>query len=321
VIGEAADLGIVQLGFSGGEPTLRRDLAALIATASRRGLYTNLITQGTFLDSVRIAELEAAGLDHVQISLQAPERELADTIAGTVVHERKLEAIARVQDSRMALTLNCVLHRNNHDSISDIIALAESFGVRKLELANVQFYGWAYRNRGGLMPTREQVAHGLAVATDAKRRLAGTMEIVYVLPDYFEDRPKACMHGWGRAFMTVAPNGRAMPCPGAAAISSLTFDNVRDRDLATIWHESSAFTTYRGTDWMPDPCRSCDRREIDWGGCRCQAFALTGSASAVDPACALSPDHDVIVALRETGDRHPSMVPRRMREPAAVPIS
>jgi pyrroloquinoline quinone biosynthesis protein E len=232
------------------------------------------------------------------------------------VHERKLAAIARVQQSPIALTLNCVLHRNNHDSIADVIDLAVAFGVRKLELANVQFYGWAYRNRGGLMPTREQVERGLRIATEAKRRLAGQLEIIYVLPDYFEDRPKACMHGWGRAFMTVAPNGTAMPCPGAAAIAGLRFDNVRDRGLAAIWKDSTAFTAYRGTDWMPDPCRSCDRREIDWGGCRCQAFALTGNAAAVDPACALSPDHPVIVSLRATGDRHPTLVPRRMREAA-----
>jgi pyrroloquinoline quinone biosynthesis protein E len=318
VIGEAADLGIVQLGFSGGEPTLRRDLSALVRTAAQRGLYTNLITQGTFLDAARIDELSSAGLDHIQISLQAPERELADAIAGTVVHERKLAAIARVQASGMALTLNCVLHRNNHDTIAAVIELAVALGVRKLELANVQFYGWAYRNRAGLMPTREQVERGLEIATAAKRRLAGQLEIVYVLPDYFDDRPKACMHGWGRAFMTVAPNGRALPCPGAAAISTLRFDNVRDRGLSEIWHESSAFTTYRGTDWMPDPCRSCERREIDWGGCRCQAFALTGNAAAVDPACALSPDHAVVVALRTTGDRHPTLVPRRMREPASA---
>jgi pyrroloquinoline quinone biosynthesis protein E len=224
-----------------------------------------------------------------------------------------------VRQSGIALTLNCVLHRNNHDTIAEIIELAVALGVRKLELANVQFYGWAYRNRGGLMPTRAQVERGLQVAAQAKRRLAGQLEIVYVLPDYFEDRPKACMHGWGRAFMTVAPNGRAMPCPGAAAIASLDFDNVRDHGLAEIWHESAAFTTYRGTSWMPDPCRSCDRREIDWGGCRCQAFALTGNAGAVDPACALSPDHAVIVALRTTGDRHPTLVPRRMREPAPAP--
>jgi pyrroloquinoline quinone biosynthesis protein E len=318
VIGEAAELGIVQLGFSGGEPTLRRDLATLVATASSRGLYTNLITQGTFLDDARIAELETAGLDHIQISLQAPERELADRIAGTIVHDRKLDAIARVQNSKIALTLNCVLHRNNHDSIADVIELAVSFAVRKLELANVQFYGWAYRNREGLMPTREQVERGLEIATEAKRRLAGKLEIVYVLPDYFDDRPKACMHGWGRAFMTVAPNGRTMPCPGAAAITSLAFENVRERGLATIWNDSPAFTTYRGTDWMPDPCRSCDRREIDWGGCRCQAFALTGNAAAVDPACALAPDHAMIVALRATGDRHPTLVPRRMREAATA---
>ena len=193
VIGEAADMGIVQLGFSGGEPTLRRDLAALIQTASARGLYTNLITQGTFLDDARIDELAGAGLDHIQISLQAPERELADAIAGTVVHERKLAAIARVQQSPIALTLNCVLHRNNHDTIADVIDVAVAFGVRKLELANVQFYGWAYRNRGGLMPTREQVERGLQIATDAKRRLAGQLEIVYVLPDYFE-RPAESVH-------------------------------------------------------------------------------------------------------------------------------
>ncbi|GAC1413891.1 MAG: pyrroloquinoline quinone biosynthesis protein PqqE [Candidatus Velthaea sp.] len=316
VIAQAGELGVVQLGFSGGEPTLRRDLAELVADASKAGIYTNLITQGTFLDEARIAELENAGLDHVQISLQAAERDAADAIAGTTVHERKLEAIGRLQSSRMALTLNCVLHRNNHDQLPDIIALAESFGVRKLELANVQFYGWAFKNRAGLMPTREQVAEGERIVRAAQERLSGTLDITYVLPDYFMERPKPCMHGWGNAFMTVTPDGRVLPCPGAAAIKTLSFDDVHSGSLGEIWHSSDAFNAYRGTAWMPDPCRSCDRRERDFGGCRCQAYLLTGNAGATDPACALSPDHALIENLRE--ERHPTLVPRRMVEPSTV---
>jgi pyrroloquinoline quinone biosynthesis protein E len=311
VLRDAAELGVVQAHFSGGEPTLRRDLDALVAAASQAGLYTNLITQGTFLDDALLDDLVASGLDHIQISVQAPEAALADRIAGTVVHEKKLDALRRVNERDVALTLNCVLHRQNHDSIGAVIALAEGLGITRLELANVQFYGWAYRNRETLMPTLQQVRHGEAVVAAARERLRGRMEIVYVLPDYFGDFPKPCMNGWGREFLTVTPNGEVLPCPAAAAITDLRFETVRERRLAQIWNDSEAFARYRGTEWMPQPCRSCERRELDWGGCRCQAFLLTGNAGATDPACSLSPDHRIIVALRES-DAKLEPVPRRM---------
>jgi pyrroloquinoline quinone biosynthesis protein E len=310
VVREAAELGVVQAHFSGGEPTLRADLVPIVAAASAAGLYTNLITQGTFLDDAALDALLAAGLDHVQISIQAPQAALADDIAGTEVHAKKMDALLRVRDRDVALTLNCVLHRLNHDAILDVIALAEELGVRKLELANVQFYGWAYRNRTALMPTRDQVRRGEEAVAAARERLRGTMEIAYVLPDYFGDFPKPCMNGWGTTFVTVTPNGFALPCPAAAAISTLEFDNVRDRSLRDIWHESAAFAAYRGTQWMPEPCRTCDRRERDFGGCRCQAYLLTGDAAQTDPACSLSPQHDAIVRLRDA-DAATQLVPRR----------
>jgi pyrroloquinoline quinone biosynthesis protein E len=302
VLRQAADLGVLQAHFSGGEPTLRADLATMVAAASRAGLYTNLITQGTFLDDAPLDRLLESGLDHIQISIQAPQTEPADRIAGAAVHARKLDAVQRVRGRNVALTLNCVLHRLNHDAIEGVIALAEQLGVARLELANVQFYGWAYRNRLALMPTRHQVDRGEAIVAAARERLRGTMDIVYVLPDYFDEFPKPCMNGWGRQFMTVTPNGYLLPCPAATSITALTFDNVRDRPLAEIWYISDAFQRYRGTHWMPEPCRSCARREIDWGGCRCQAFLITGNAGATDPVCSLSADHPKVVGLREVAD-------------------
>jgi PqqA peptide cyclase len=314
VVAEAAAMGILHIGLSGGEPTLRRDLAAIVSAASRAGLYTNLITQGTFLDDARLDELLAAGLEHVQISIQAPTEALADQIAGARVHANKELAIERVMRRNVALTLNCVLHRGNHDAIADVIAFAERHGIAKLELANVQFYGWAYRNRAALLPTRDQIDRALDVVAAARARLAGRMQIAYVLPDYFGDRPKACMNGWGRAFLTVTPDGRVLPCPAAAAIRTLHFERVQDRPLAEIWESSDAFVAYRGTAWMPEPCRSCDRREIDWGGCRCQAFLLTGDAGATDPVCTLSPEHERVIAALGVDGGAP-LVPRRMKQP------
>ena len=309
VLAQAARLGAVQAHFSGGEPTLRTDLPAIVAAASREGLYTNLITQGTFLDDAALDTLIGSGLDHVQISIQAPQAVLADRIAGTRVHEKKLDALQRVRERDVALTLNCVLHRENHDLIEEVIALAESLDVARLELANVQFYGWAYKNRAALMPSPEQVRRGAAVVTAARRRLRGKMEIVYVLPDYFGEFPKPCMNGWGSTFMTVTPNGTVLPCPAAAAIGTLHFENVLDRPLREIWTTSEAFARYRGTQWLPEPCASCERREIDFGGCRCQAFLLAGDAGATDPACTRSPQHELVVALREGA--HAELVPRR----------
>jgi pyrroloquinoline quinone biosynthesis protein E len=310
-IDQALALGIVQFGFSGGEPTLRAaDLVALVERATAGGAYTNLITQGTFLDDALLDQLLDAGLAHVQISIQAPETELAAAIAGTDVHERKIEVLRRTRERDVALTLNCVLHRLNHDTLPEILAFAEREGIRRLELANVQFYGWAYRNRAALMPTRAQVERGAELVAAAQARLAGAMEITYVLPDYFEELPKPCMHGWGQVALTVTPDGRVLPCPAATSITTLTFPNLRSSTLRDAWYSSDAFTRYRGTAWMPEPCRSCERKELDWGGCRCQAFLLTGDAAATDPACALSPRHDLVTAYRDAPAAE-VLVPRR----------
>lgn len=311
VLEQAAALGVVQAHFSGGEPTLRPELPALVAHAEAKGLYTNLITQGTFLDDALLDRLVDAGLDHVQISIQAPDAELADAIAVAKVHDKKIAALRRTIAYGLAVTLNCVLHRRNHDSVAGVIALAEELGVRRLELANVQFYGWAFRNREALMPTLDQVRRGEAIVEAARARLAGRMEIVYVLPDYFGEFPKPCMNGWGTTFMTVTPNGTVLPCPAAAEIRTLQFENVRERSLEWIWRESPAFNAYRGTQWMREPCRSCERRELDFGGCRCQAYLLTGDAGATDPACSKSPDHAIVVGLRDAGAAPPELVARK----------
>lgn len=316
VVREAADLGVLQLHLSGGEPTLRAQVAVeTIAAARSRAMYTNLITQGTFLEDDLLDRLLDAGLEHIQISIQAPEAQLADRIAGAQVHAKKMRAIERVLSHNVAFTLNVVLHRANHDLLPNIIDLAERLGVKRLELANTQFYGWAFENRAWLMPTREQVESGARIVAQAQERLKGRMQIAYVLPDYYETYPKPCMHGWGNAFMTVAPNGEVLPCPAAGEIKTLHFENVRDRSLREIWESSDAFVAYRGTAWMPEPCRSCERREIDFGGCRCQAFELLGDAGATDPACSKSPFHSVIAsALTEEAPQ--SFIPRRMPSPS-----
>ena len=313
VIGEAAALGVLQIHFSGGEPTLRPDdLCMLVRVARNAGLYTNLITQGTFLTDALIERLAAAGLDHVQLSLQAAQPHLADLIAGTRVHEKKLDALRRVAASPMAVTLNCVLHRANIDDVDAIIGLAEAAGVRRVELANVQFYGWAFKNRAALLPSRSQVERAAAAVDAARARLGSAMQIDHVLADYYERYPKPCMDGWGRKFFTVAPDGRVFPCPAASAIAGMRFDNVRERPLADIWNMGESFVAFRGIAWMPEPCRSCDRREIDWGGCRCQAFLLTGDAGRTDPACSLAPDRAVLEALLRE-EAHPQPEPRRMK--------
>jgi pyrroloquinoline quinone biosynthesis protein E len=311
VVDEAAELGVLQLHLSGGEPTLRADdCCTIVEHARARNVYTNLITQGTFLSDELLDRLLRAGLDHIQISLQASDAPLADLIAGARVHERKLHALERALRRDVAVTLNYVLHAQNIDDVDQLIALAERLGVRRLELANTQLYGWAFRNRAALLPTQAQVERAAAIIHDARERLGDRMEITHVLADYYEAFPKPCMNGWGRQFMTVTPDGRVLPCPAATAITTLHFENVRDMSLADIWQRSDAFNAYRGTDWMPQPCRSCERREIDWGGCRCQAFLLTGNAGVTDPACSLSPDHR-LVADAISAERTLELVPRR----------
>jgi PqqA peptide cyclase len=311
VIEEAAALGILQVHLSGGEPTLRADdCCSIVQRARQCGMYSNLITGGTFLSDTLLDRLLAAGLDHIQISVQAAQAERADRLAGATVHEKKLDAIRRSLQRPVAVTLNCVLHRFNIDEIEKIIALAEELGVKRLELAHAQFYGWAFRNRAALLPMRDQVERARSLIRAARVRLAGHMEIAHVLADYYEEFPKPCMGGWGQQYLTVAPDGRVLPCPAATSISTLDFENVRNGPLARIWSESEAFRAFRGVDWMPEPCRSCDRRDVDFGGCRCQAFLLTGDPGATDPACVKSPKHFLIE--RATREPQASFVPRRM---------
>ena len=294
VIGEAAALGVLHVGFSGGEPLLRRDLEALVVTARGAGLYTNLITSAVGLDERRAGELQAAGLDSVQISFQADEAELADTIAGARAHAHKLAAVGWVRACGLALSMNIVLHRGTIERLPAMIAFAASLGAQRLELANVQYYGWGFLNRAQLLPTREQVGVAFEVATAAKERYAGQMEIFYVRPDYYEARPKPCMNGWGRRYVTVNPAGDVLPCPTAGGIPGLRFENVRASSLAWIWQESESFNCFRGTEWMREPCRSCPERERDFGGCRCQAALLTGDAAKTDPVCTLTADRVLV---------------------------
>jgi PqqA peptide cyclase len=297
VFRQAAQLGVLHVGLSGGEPLLRRDLSELIAAAHDADLYTNLITSGLGLDLPRARQLRAAALDSIQLSFQADEEALADEIAGTRAHRHKLRAAAAITEAGLPLSLNVVLYRMNMDRLAGVIVLAEKLGAHRLELANVQFYGWALTNRKLLLPTRAQTQEALTVAQLAQDRLKGRMEIVYVLPDYFEDRPKPCMEGWGMQYLTVNPTGHVLPCPNATSIPDLKFENVRLQSLQQIWNESESFNRFRGEAWMPLPCRECPERTVDFGGCRCQAALLTGDSSATDPVCGLSPHHFILQSI------------------------
>jgi pyrroloquinoline quinone biosynthesis protein E len=298
VICEAAALGVLQIGFSGGEPLARRDLVELVRAAREANLYTNLITSGIGLDHERVHLLHDAGLDSVQLSFQSDESDLSDEIAGAHAHQHKLDAAARIRAAGIPLSLNFVIHRRNIDRLPQMIELAETLEAERVELANVQFYGWAFLNRAALLPTREQVTRAREIATAAKARLAGKIDIFYVLPDYYETRPKPCLNGWGQRYLTVNPIGDVLPCPTASsAIPDLIFENVRTRALDWIWRESESFNRFRGTEWMPEPCHSCPQREIDFGGCRCQAALLTGNAANTDPVCELSPNRAIVDAV------------------------
>jgi pyrroloquinoline quinone biosynthesis protein E len=322
VLAEARDLGVLQLHLSGGEPLLRRDLAEIVRTASELGLYTNLITSALGLTPRRAGQLRTAGLDHVQISVQADEAALSDRLAGTPSFERKLSAARLVKQLGWPLTLNVVLHRRNLDRVDRILDLAEELGADRVELANTQYYGWALRNRAGLLPSRAQVERAEVLVRAARERLAGRMEIIYVLPDYYSRYPKPCMGGWGRRQLTVVPNGDVLPCPTAHTLP-LPRASVREHSLAWIWEESPLFRKFRGTDWMSDPCRSCPRREVDFGGCRCQAFQLTGDAARTDPVCHLSPDHGLVADAVRAADeaRDAGMTPRDARGRPAEPVT
>ena len=307
IIRQAAKLGILQLGFTGGEPLVRRDLEIMVAAAAKTGIYTSLITAGTLLTPERAAKLRDCGLDHIQISIQDSQGDRSDDIAGVPSFEQKIAAAKLVKQLGFPLTINVVLHRHNLDRIAEILELCQTLKADRVELANTQYYGWALYNREALLPTLEQLERAKQAVAIAQQEKHFPMGMVYVLPDYYEQYPKPCMGGWGQRTMVITPNGDALPCQVAASIPELNFDNVRDceasrrhRSLDWIWFESEAFNRFRGIDWMEEPCRSCPRQTVDFGGCRCQALLLTGKATATDPVCHLSPEHHLITDVLQS---------------------
>ena len=294
VLREGRELGALQLGFTGGEPMLRDDLEELVADASALGYYTNLITSGVGLTETRLIALKKAGLNQIQLSLQSSDRELTDRLVGARVFDLKLQVARMIKAHGFPMVLNVPVFRHNVGQVAEILALAAEIGVDYLEFANIQYYNWALLNRDELLPTRAQLEEAERVVQAAREQLGDRMTIYFVIPDYYEGRPKACMNGWGAIHLTIAPDGAAMPCQEARAIDGLDFPTVRDKSLAWLWNESTTFRKFRGTEWMREPCRSCSEKETDFGGCRCQAFLLTGDACNTDPACAHSPHHQLI---------------------------
>jgi len=299
---EARALGVLQLALTGGEPMLRRDLVKLCEGARDAGLYSSLITAGTLFTSDRAEALKSAGLDHVQISIQSPDADENDHIAGNRSFAKKIAAARIAKELDFPLTINCVLHRQNLDRIEELLDLALDLGAQRLELANTQYYGWAVPNQEALMPSWEQLRRGEAAVQRFRERVGPKVHVLWVLPDFYEELPKPCMGGWGRTALVVAPNGDVLPCQAASTIPGLQFANIREHPLEWIWSESDAFARFRGTDWMQGPCRTCplERQQVDWGGCRCQALRLTGDAAAADPVCRFSAHHDRVVAARES---------------------
>lgn len=305
VLRQGREMGAAQLGFSGGEPLVRQDLQELIAEARHLGYYSNLITSGLGLTEAKVKSFASAGLDHIQVSFQASDPELNNALAGSrKAFEQKLAMARAVKEAGYPMVLNFVIHRHNIHQMNDIMALCERLGADFVELATCQYYGWAFKNREGLMPSRAQLEKAEREVNQYRARLldAGSaMKLIFVTPDYYEERPKACMNGWGSLFLTVAPDGAALPCHSARLLP-IDFPNVRDNDLKHIWYDSPGFNHYRGDSWMPEPCQSCDEKEKDFGGCRCQAFLLTGNADHADPVCSKSAYHDRILAARQAAD-------------------
>jgi len=320
VLADAAALGVLQVNLSGGEPLVRRDLAEVAAAARGLQMYVNLITSGIPADRGRLSELAAAGVDSIQLSVQDTDAQGAVWIAGRDDMRAKLDMAAAARALGLPLTLNVVIHRGNIGRVRELIALAEHMGAERLELANTQYLGWALANRDALLPSRADIEQARVEAATARERLRGKMEVLFVHADYHAGRPRACMDGWARRYIVVTPDGTVLPCQQAASITGLSFENVRDRPLAEIWRDSPALAAFRGEDWMPAPCRTCDERTVDFGGCRCQAFALAGEAAATDPACALAPRHDVVLAARMHAERPPApAAPIRLRRFLPVP--
>ncbi|WMT87763.1 pyrroloquinoline quinone biosynthesis protein PqqE [Pelagibacterium sp. 26DY04] len=302
VLDELAEIGVLQVHFSGGEPTARKDIVELIQHATDLNLYSNLITSAVLLSKEKLTEIADAGLSHIQISFQGSDAAKADRVGGFKNgHVKKREVAQWARELDLPLTVNAVMHRQNLDQLEDIIAMAVEMDADRIEVANVQYYGWALKNRAALMPTIEQLDRATEIVEDARVRLKGILDIDFVIPDYYAERPKKCMGGWGRQFFNITPSGKVLPCHAAESITDLDFMSVRsNHSIAWIWHNSEAFNRYRGTGWMPEPCQSCAFKEIDFGGCRCQAFALTGSASNTDPACGFSPLHEKIFKTAQT---------------------
>jgi PqqA peptide cyclase len=321
VLDQAAALGVLQVHFSGGEPLARRDLEALVGHAARAGLYTNLITSGVMLSDARADALIEAGLDHVQISVQDADAAAGDRVAGYEgAQSLKRDAAARVRERGLPLTITAVMHRQNLARLPAVIEQAIDLGAGRLEVAHVQYYGWALANRDALLPTRQQLDQATAIVERARQRLRGRLVIDHVVPDYHAMLPRACMGGWARRFLTITPSGKALPCQAAETLPGLSFPSVRTMSLDAIWRGSETFNRFRGTGWMMEPCRSCDRREIDWGGCRCQAFALTGNPRVADPVCHLAPDHAALgPAIRAAEAPAPLLIYRRIGGPATAP--
>jgi pyrroloquinoline quinone biosynthesis protein E len=300
VFQQAAQLGVLQADFTGGEPLARTDLLDLVRAARDAGLYVNLITSGMPLDEAKLTALVEAGLDHLQLSFQGANQDTAEEISGTKSHTQKLRVLEWLKHVRVAVTLNFVIHRRNIDQIDEMLKIAESSSATRIEFANVQYYGWGFANRDSLLPARAQLDRSLATIKAAEERLRGKIRIESVVPDYYAKYPKPCMGGWGRKLMLITPSGEALPCHAARIIPGLQFANVKDQNLTEIWRSNEAFQKFRGESWMQDPCKTCDRREIDFGGCRCQALLLTADAAATDPVCTLSPNRPKIDAVLTT---------------------
>ena len=294
VFRQAGKLGMLHAHFTGGEPLARTDLTELIAGACAAGLYTNLITSGIGLSKTRLKALVDAGLDHIQLSFQDSREAEANWIAGAKAHAHKIELSQHIRRHKIAFTVNLVVHRQNIDHLEEMIAFIEQLAPERMEIAHTQYYGWALKNRSALLPTHAQLDRAVDAVTAAEKRLAGRIRIDFVVPDYYARFPKACMGGWGRRLMLINPAGKVLPCHAAEVIPGMTFENIREQSLGSIWDESPSFQRFRGEDWMPEPCRSCDQRTVDFGGCRCQALLLSGNAAATDPACSLAPSHHIV---------------------------
>lgn len=299
VLREARALGSVQCGFSGGEPMLRDDLELLVAEAHRLGYYTNLLTSGVGLNEKRIDALKEAGLDHIQLSFQDSTREMNDFLSSTRTFDLKRRAADLIKSRGYPMVMNCTIHRHNIDHIETILQLADDIDAEYVELANTQYYGWAQVNRDQLLPSREQLERAERITNEWRERHGNKMKLFFVVPDYYEKRPKKCMNGWGNIFLTITPDGRALPCHTARMLPGLEFPSVREMGIREVWYESEGFNRYRGTGWMKEPCSSCPEKEKDYGGCRCQAYMIANDPAAADPVCDKSPFHHKIVAAVE----------------------